>query len=492
MFSQTYLQYGNSVYDALGTTGDNFGIVSTLSADGSTMLVSSRGYDGVSGTEADIGKVSVYQYISGNWAKIGNDIVGSASGDQFGASITMNASGSIIAIGAPNSSLNGDRYGYVRVYQNNSGTWTQLGPDFIGQSDFNNLGSAISLNADGTKLAIGASGVNTAKGEVRVYEYASATWSQYGITMNGLVNGDRFGFSIDLNDDGDFLAVGIPFSDANGTANGTNSGQVQVYRYTSNWNQIFIESVLGENAVFGNKVSLSGDHSVLAVTALESTNFDPSNGSGYVKIYLYNSGTNTFSPLTTISGESSNDRFGSGLALNQDGSFLAVGAPFNDFNGSNSGKVYLYQNLPTGSPTWNIRPGEYNDTSLSGNVIGFSVGISANGGILLASSNAVDPNSITGIVNVYADSSVLGIENIDFENELHIYPNPVNEMLSISSRTGSLINNIKIYDISGRLVYDNPYSSLERNINMSAFNSGTYILELKTKNSSVFKKVIKF
>ena len=57
----------------------------------------------------------------------------------------------------------GTNSGHVRVYENNNGTWTQIGSDIDGESSsdysgYSESGSAVSLSGDGSVVAIGAYG----------------------------------------------------------------------------------------------------------------------------------------------------------------------------------------------------------------------------------------------------------------------------------------------------------------------------------------------
>ena len=45
----------------------------------------------------------------------------------------------------------------------------------------------------------------------------------------------------------------------------------------------------------------------------------------------------------TVNGEAPNDQSGSSVSLNRDGTVVAIGAHYNDHNGSNSGHVRIYQ-----------------------------------------------------------------------------------------------------------------------------------------------------
>ncbi|WP_430408979.1 T9SS type A sorting domain-containing protein [Kordia sp.] len=483
-FSQYALQ-GDIIADAGGLTNDRFGGNSAMNASGDFIVISSIQHN------SNTGKVQVYEFTMGSWTQVGSDIVGDSTGNFFGSSVAINADGSIIAVGVPRADGSGSARGYARVYENNAGTWTQLGSDFIGQSDFDNLGNAVDLSADGTKVAIAASGVDTAKGEVRVYEYSGASWSQLGSTLNGIVDGDRFGNSVNFNDDGTFLAIGIPFSDANGNASGTNSGQVKVYEYTSNWNQIFVDAIVGESFAFGTTVALSDSGNVLVASAPQTN--DPANGSGFVRVYKYNGTSNTYVFSASVVGESNSDRFGTSVALSDDGNFLAVGAPFNDSDGTSSGKAYLYEN--TSGNVWNAVSGIFNNSNVAGDLAGISVSLSDNGAYFgIGAFNATNPinsNPNAGIVSVFVDSSLLSVQGSEMNTTLVAYPNPVTDYLAISSTNNKHITSLKLYDVSGRMVYEKVASFTETTIDLSNFQNGMYMLALKSNKETVVRKIIK-
>ncbi len=51
---------------------------------------------------------------------------------------------------------NGPIAGQVRVYENISGTWTQVGSDIDGEAAGDYSGRSVSLSSDGSTVAIGA------------------------------------------------------------------------------------------------------------------------------------------------------------------------------------------------------------------------------------------------------------------------------------------------------------------------------------------------
>lgn len=86
-------------------------------------------------------------------------------------------------------------------------------------------------------------------------------------------------------------------------------------------------------------------------------------------------------------------------------------------------------------------------------------------------------------------SASLGVDEADALNKsFKIYPNPVKDILNIEFKNG--INNISIYDVTGRkVVVEKPES---RTLNISRLKSGVYFIEIETNdNLKLQEKFIK-
>jgi len=104
---------------------------------------------------------------------------------NLGYSVSLNLSGNILAVGAPNNSTGVTLYspGYVRVYKNtgtvDSPIWTQLGKDIYGKEIGDRFGINIDLNGSGDKIAIYATPAKTNKKHyVEVYKLIEDRWVQ--------------------------------------------------------------------------------------------------------------------------------------------------------------------------------------------------------------------------------------------------------------------------------------------------------------------------
>jgi hypothetical protein len=97
------------------------------------------------------------------WTQIGSNIVGEAGNDYSGEEVVLSAGGTVLAIGAPLNDDGGNSSGHVRVYENQSGSWVQIGSDIDGEaaddlsfSSWIASDRSIALSSDGSIIAIGA------------------------------------------------------------------------------------------------------------------------------------------------------------------------------------------------------------------------------------------------------------------------------------------------------------------------------------------------
>ena len=160
-------------------------------------------------------------------AQLGQDIDGETIGDSSGSSVSLSSDGSTVAIGARSNSGTLPRSGHVRIYENQGGSWVQIGADIDGEAIGDNSGSSVSLSSDGSIVAIGApynDGNGNNSGHVRIYKNQGGSWAQFGADIDGEAT-DDLSFSVSLSSDGYTIAVGAVGNDGNGS----NSGHVRVY-----------------------------------------------------------------------------------------------------------------------------------------------------------------------------------------------------------------------------------------------------------------------
>ncbi len=92
--------------------------------------------------------------------------------------------------------------------------------------------------------------------------------------------------------------------------------------------------------------------------------------------------------------------------------------------------------------------------------------------------------------NKSATTSIDG-DNSATNMELQVMPNPATDMLKIELPTIDGKQTLKLYDITGRVVYNNEYNNSGNvEVNVSEFKRGVYYLSLENQTNSYLKKII--
>ena len=124
----------------------------------------------------------------------------------------------------------------------------------------------------------------------------------------------------------------------------------------------------------GRSISISSDGEIIAIGAPRHgfTSYDI--GFGHVRVYIKN-GSGWTQLGQDIDGENQDDQSGYSVSISNDGYTIAIGAPYNDGNGSNSGHVRIHNYNGT---SWNQLGGDI-DGEANGDVSGHSVSLSSDG-----------------------------------------------------------------------------------------------------------------
>ena len=281
----------------------------SLSADGTTVAIGAL-YNAGNGSNS--GHVRVFKYdpnkttavadqTSQNyngpvgWTRLGADINGEAANNYSGISVSLSADGTTVAIGAfGNTSYKGQ----VRVYKYDENKaeqlnqdlpnfgpagWTRLGADIDGETEGDYSGNSVSLSADGTIVAIGASSNSGNKGHVRVYKrdpnkttavtdqtspnFGPKGWRRLGADIDGKAAGEFSGQSVSLSADGTILAIGSP-------AYNVDRGQTRVYKIDIYGNITNTSNTPAVADVYGNIVVIrSVGQATLTATQAAAGNY---------------------------------------------------------------------------------------------------------------------------------------------------------------------------------------------------------------------------
>lgn len=298
---------------------------------------------------------------------------GTLTGHAGNAS-AISGDGSTLAIGAPHENsgakgINGNQddhslysSGAVYVFTRKGGALTQQAYiKAASPGETANFGSSVVLSADGNTMAVAAyyessaaKGINGNQddrsipeaGAVYVFVRNGTTWTQQAYikasnTGNAAVGdayaeGDQFGYSISLSDDGNTLAVGAIGEDSNATGvngnqedNSANqAGAAYVFTRTGgSWSQqAYIKSTMTRpNVLFGYSIGVSANGNTLAVGE-----YDADRGKGAIYVLTRSGGTWTHQARIQAENAEIQDSLGYSLAISDDGNTIASGAADED------------------------------------------------------------------------------------------------------------------------------------------------------------------
>ena len=312
--------------------------------------------------------LKIYEWDRDKWLQKGSNL------NQPCTDIDVSDDGLTIAVSGASGR------GLVRIYEWDGVDWSQKGSDLIGEGNNDDFGHEIALSKNGNIIVIGAiDGCNNGcrSGQVYVYEWSGSSWNQKGLTINAERDDDRFGTSVDINDDGNVIVAGATGNDNSG---GTNAGHSRVFGWNNgSWVQkgSDIDGDRGAGEM-GWQTRISGDGNSIAVSSSQGTNTN-----GIIEIYSWDGSSWNSSSLISgnpVEGERKGERLGWSLDVDKEFKIIAAGAIWRGTNAYRAGAVEFYRD--GGDVRAGATYGANSETQL-----GFDVAINRTGDIAVMSGN---------------------------------------------------------------------------------------------------------
>lgn len=201
-----------------------------LDDEGNTVVV------GAYKSNTERGQVLVYDFNGSNWVQRGQILSGVNNYDQFGFDVSMSNDGNTIAVGSKGWDANPNNTTYeigeTAVYDWDGSSWVQRGSSIQGVNFFDQCGFSVSLSGNGNRMAIGYKGSNegfTAGGLVRIFDWNGNAWVQNGDPIYGDGINVYSGHSVGLSDNGSILAIGAIQGTGPINEFTNQQGQVRIY-----------------------------------------------------------------------------------------------------------------------------------------------------------------------------------------------------------------------------------------------------------------------
>ena len=260
--------------------------------------------------------------------------------DNFGRSITIQLNEAIL--GVPNAEHGGVITGAAYLYEFVDGIW-QFRFKFVADDAAagDAFGYSVAMHSD--RVIIGAplaDGSFVDEGAVYVFRKNGNTWD----LLSKVVSTDpsaRAGFGTSVGMSVPVIIVGAPYDDELGE----DAGAAYVYEQTAN-SFVFQEKLLGFDTEaedhFGFSVAIRQQLQVAYKVAVGAPQ-DDDDGTDSGSVFLYFGGTPSITPQgkLTLPDAATDKRFGERLAIM--GETLAVGVPGDDEAGTDAGAVYMYR-----------------------------------------------------------------------------------------------------------------------------------------------------
>ncbi len=307
-----------------------------VSADGNTAVV------GAPNDNSNRGGAWIFVRSGNTWTQQGAKLVGTGAtgAAKQGYSVAISADGNTVAVGGNLDNLSN---GAVWIFTRTGISWAQQGDKLkgIGNVGFAQLGSSVSMSADGNTIAVGGIADNSYKGATWIFTRFGGVWNQQGAKLagTGAVGAARQGCSVALSSDGQYLVAG-------GYNDNTRQGAFWVFNRAGNtWTQQGSKLTGTGGSLYsylGYSVAINADGTTVITGG-------PNDGALAGATWIFTRSGSAWSQQggkLTGTGGIGSSRQGGSVAISADGNTAVCGG-FAD--ASNAGAMWIYKR--TGS-TW--------------------------------------------------------------------------------------------------------------------------------------------
>jgi len=398
-------------------------------------------------TGIDRGSVYIFYRSGTNWIEQAKlTAPDGMDEDLFGYSVSI--SGDYAVIGAYGDDDNGIDSGSAYIFYRSGTTWFEQAKITApdGATE-DRFGCSVSISGD--YAIVGAWGDDDSgidRGSAYIFYRSGTNWiEQAKLTAPDGMDEDLFGYSVSIS--GDYAVIGAHYDDDNGSESGS---AYIFYRSGTNWTEQTKLTAPDGAAYdwFGYTVSINGDYAAIGA------HWDDDNGSNSGSAYLFNRIGTLWTQQTKITADdgSSDDEFGRSISI--DGDYVVVGACHDDGNGIDRGSAYIFHRNGT---NWSQQAKITASDGADFDYFGCPVSISGNHALI--SANYDDDNGVdSGSAYIYYNSGVFVEEEFMKKPNntilLENYPNPFNPSTTICfsvAQTFSFVT-LEIYNIKGQKV----------------------------------------
>ena len=97
-----------------------------------------------------------------------------------------------------------------------------------------------------------------------------------------------------------------------------------------------------------------------------------------------------------------------------------------------------------------------------------------------------NPTNFRIVYFIYTGTSTTGVSSNFMEATINTFPNPTTDILTIKGLETTTNGSIKIFNLTGNLIYSKNITSTNHVVDVSNFTNGMYLLEIKNQGNSIF------
>ncbi len=498
--------------NTIGGNGFDFleDIIST--SDGGFLLIGIS-ESGISGdkTQSNLGQGDFWVVKTNSTGVIQWEKTYGGTGDDYAVTGIETSDGGFVIIGDSDSNISGDKTQNSKggldfwIIKINS-TGTKLWDKTLGGS-LDDLPIALQETPTGD-IIIGGESESSISGDktenskggsdhwiVKINSTGTIIWNK---TFGG--NADDFLATLKLTTDGGFV---IGASSSSGISGDKSENALSIEDYwilkISNTNTIDWQKTIGGDATSRSTLSdliLTSDGSYVIAG-------DSDSGIGGSKTVITNGGNDLWLLKLNSSGViqwqnsigGTDDEYFPTLVQKPDGSYAVAGESLSNISGdktenshNDSNDIWLVALDANGNVT--------NDKTLGTNGIEGAerILLTSDGNFVISSyvdelsgDNTEAPNGDTDFWILKIDKNTLSTPTINMVNNLNLFPNPATNNITFTTQLS--IETVNVFDLNGRLIkhIKNP----DQTIDVSRLTTGMYLLQIKTKNTIITKRLIK-
>jgi hypothetical protein len=440
---------------------------------------------------------------NGDWSEVQKIVASDRTAeDKFGFSVSISGDYAVVGATGEDHDENGGGLafdaGSAYVFERaGDGTWSEVQKIVASDRNAQDLFS-YSLSISGSYIVVGAYSEDedanggdskSLAGSAYIFNRdGNGKWTQVQkIVASDREPGDRFGFSVSINDDR--IISGAYFEDHDVDGNNTvdEAGSAYIFEKDGGdkWNEVqkIAAPERFEDDNFGRSVSIFGD---FAISGAHMEDQDANEGGNLIDAgaaYIYErdgGGAWNLVQKVVASDRGGDDRFGVSVAISDK---VAVIGAWQADNGA--GATYILER--DGNGKWNEE--QILSASDKNNDDRFGVAVSISNAYAIVGAHF---KANGGAAYIFKSSTISATKDNLFATSLNAYPNPMSRSMTIDMGETYFDVNLTVRNIMGQIVQYQNFGTTEQLSFEIEGSAGIYVIEIHTKaGKSATLKVIK-